>query len=129
MSDQPLRVNQSDEEGVTILQLAGSIDLETHDFLSQALEVLYETATPPILLDLQGITYLDSGGLFRLLSFSRNLEEKTGETAHFLIDPDEAGFARRIFETARLSQVLPVYLSREEALEAFRPASEHPLQS
>lgn len=120
MNEATFHVTRSSLDGVTVIGLSGSIDLETHDELARTLADLRDSEREPLMLDLQGISYLDSGGLFHLLNFSRGWEEKTGNPPHFLIDPDESAFTRRIFETARLEQILPIHLSQEEALAAIR---------
>ena len=64
---QPFRYEvESDQQGTTVLRLAGELDMATSPTLVKALHELQDDAHE-IVVDLRGLTFLDSMGLSALM--------------------------------------------------------------
>jgi len=68
-----------------------------------------------ILLDLANLTFIDSSGLGAFLSCLKALNLKGGDLKICNLTKS----VRILFEMVRMHQVMDIYNSREEALEAF----------
>jgi anti-anti-sigma factor len=86
------------EEGVTRLTLRGELDLGTADQLERALA----DAGGDVLLDLRGLTFMDSTGV-RLL-----LEAAEGGGPGLRIVPPASGDARVTIDQAGIAPLLPL---------------------
>ena len=65
---QPFRYEiESDQQGTTVLRLAGELDMATSPTLEKALHELQHRDVREIVLDLRGLTFLDSMGLSALM--------------------------------------------------------------
>ncbi len=67
-----------------------------------------------IVVDLTGVTYVDSSGLAALIQGMQNVEEYGGKFAIAGLQDD----VRPIFEIARLDQVFQIFPTVDEALGA-----------
>jgi stage II sporulation protein AA (anti-sigma F factor antagonist) len=63
-----LRIERSDQDGATHLRLIGELDLSTIDPLKLRLELVEKEAPSVMVVDLRGVTFMDSMGLGILLS-------------------------------------------------------------
>ena len=69
----------------------------------------------PVLLDCTGMTYINSAGLREILMFARRSAENGGRFALFGL----AVPVRRTFEVVGFDQMLEIYESVDEALDAI----------
>ncbi len=96
---------------VVLVVLAGEMDLvSSGDFARQLAAVVIE---PDVLVvvELAGLTFIDSSGLHALVQMARQVESNSGIAV--LAAPALA--TRRVFEIARIGDVVPVAQSRDEA--------------
>lgn len=105
MSDDGIvAITRADRDDVSVVQVAGEVDLTNADALEEAVE---DTRTPAVVLDLSGVAYLDSSGI---RAIDRGHRYLVGERRSLLIvsPPDSpsdwtfrvAGFDRAtIFES------------------------------
>ena len=70
-----LQFSRSDEEGTTVLHVAGELDLETRDELRDQLEPL----TGRVVVDLDAVTFLDSSAIGVLVATQNRLSADHGE--------------------------------------------------
>ena len=90
-----MEINVSQEQAVTILQLAGQLDGQTYEALiSKAREVI-EGGTRNILLDLSDLTYISSAGLVSLHTITLMMR---GETPP---DPEQGWSALKSMDRSR----------------------------
>ena len=96
-------------ETVAIYQPKGKFSLET---VSEAIQKLRADETPHMILDLGGVTYLDSAGVGSLVSLfvSRRSHHRTFALA--ALSPQSSATVT----VAGLQNYLPIYKTLEEAL-------------
>jgi anti-anti-sigma factor len=102
------------ENGATIVAVKGEIDLATAPQLERSLAAAEQDDANGLVLDLRGVTFLDSTALHVLLRCSERLNE-TGRKLHVVCGP---GPVRRLFEITVLVTTFRIHSSREAASEA-----------
>ena len=99
-----------------MVQLAGEADLHTAPILREALNEAIERSPRALIVDLTGVTFIDSMMLGVLLSATRRARPHGTELRIVVDDPH----VRRIFELTLLDHVMKLYPSLELALAARR---------
>jgi anti-sigma B factor antagonist len=74
-----MRIDVRETGKVRILQLHGRLVLGTTDPLKEKIQELLGTGHTRILLDLQGVPYLDSAGIGEVAACKKRAIEKNGE--------------------------------------------------
>jgi anti-anti-sigma factor len=97
-------------EGTATVALRGELDLSTIPRMEGAL-LEQVTQRPAVLVDLSGLTFIDSSGLGVLI---RAVRSANGTPVHILIGPGSQ--VERVFRIAGLYEALPVFSDRERAL-------------
>jgi len=114
VTDQPansfeaVSVDSPDASG---LALRGEVDIAALPELEQALEAAIETTTGGFVIDLSGVDFLDSSGLFAMLKARTVLAREDRTLA--VVCP--AGPVRHLLEVAGVAKLLAVCESREDA--------------
>jgi anti-anti-sigma factor len=97
---------------VVLVVLTGEMDLvSSGDFARRLAAVVIEPAVL-VVVDLAGLSFIDSSGLHALVQMARQVESNGGIAV--LAAPAPA--TRRVFEIARIGDIVPVAQSRDEAL-------------
>jgi anti-sigma B factor antagonist len=91
------------EEGAVALLLSGELDGESGATLAPAVRRCCEDGAGPITIDLRGVTFIDSSGLWAITVALRWCERR-GRSVRLLRGPDEVHW---VFEVTGLSDVLP----------------------
>jgi len=97
-----------------VLPLEGEIDLHVSPNLTAALNRLIDKKPKQVVVDLSGVTYIDSAGLAALIEGMQKIEAYGGKFA--VAGLQEA--VRSIFEIARLDQVFRIFRDVDAALAA-----------
>ena len=97
-----------------VLSLEGEIDLHVSSRVSISLRQMIAKKPKRLLVNLSGVTYLDSSGLAVLIEAMQNVEKYGGKFA--LAGMQET--VRSIFEIARLDQVFHIFTDVDSALVA-----------
>ncbi len=105
-------------DGVAVVELRGEADLHTAPVLRHALDGAIESGAGTLVVDLTGVTFVDSMMLGVLLGATRRLRPRGTEMRIVVDDPH----VRRIFELTLLDRVLALYPSLELALEGAVPS-------
>jgi len=95
-----------------VVAVAGEIDMTTAPELAKAVEVI-SNHTRNVVVDLCGVTFLDSSGLNALIRGQRALAKR--QIALRIVAPAE-GIVRRVFEITQLTEALSVVDSLDDAL-------------
>lgn len=101
---------------VAVICLCGEADLHTAPILRDALDHAVETGAGTIVVDLTGVTFVDSMMLGVLLGASRTMRPRGSELRIVVNDPH----LRRIFELTLLDRVLELHSSLEGAVSPER---------
>jgi anti-sigma B factor antagonist len=95
-----------------VLPLKGEIDLHVSPSVTASLNTMIEKKPERFVVDLSGVTYIDSAGLAALIQAMQKVEGYGGK---FLL----AGLqetVRSIFEISRLDQVFQIFPDADAAL-------------
>ena len=101
---------------VTVLAVAGEVDLDTAETLRDRVGEALRDRAPELVLDLTAVDFLDSSGLGMLLDVHRRLTDEGG----FLRLVIASRHVRRVIDVTGMTAVLDVYDSRAGALAAQR---------
>jgi anti-sigma B factor antagonist len=112
MASEPLQVERLDRG---VLSLHGPLTMEN---VSPFLNAVRREDAPTMILDFSNVPYLDSSGLGSLISASTSFV-KSGR--RFAITGANSR-VRRVFEITKLENVLLVFPTLSDALEAFTNA-------
>ncbi|HEV7472454.1 MAG TPA: STAS domain-containing protein [Pyrinomonadaceae bacterium] len=111
-----LYINERRAGAVTILDLKGRLRVGGNMMaLHKSVRSLILEKKTMILLNLEGVTYIDSGGLGELVASQISVENKGGEIK--LIGLTEN--LRELLKASRLLAVFDVYTDEAEALQNF----------
>jgi anti-sigma B factor antagonist len=102
------------EDLPNVLPLQGEIDLHVSPNVAASLKMMIEKKPPQLIVDLAGVSYIDSSGLAALIEGMQNVQEYGGKfVLAGLQEP-----VRPIFEIARLDQVFQIFPDVDGALAA-----------
>lgn len=96
---------------VPVVEATGEIDLTTTMSLDAALVQALSENPPTVVLDLGGVSFLDSSGLATLVATHKATRQKGGELR--LVNPSDRVDA--VLRVSGLDRVFPVYSSVEAA--------------
>jgi anti-sigma B factor antagonist len=81
LAQQKVEIEIEDAGGYRILRPSGDLDVYTVGSLRDALGVMVEQDTPKVVVDLDGVPFMDSSGLGALMGGVRRLREAGGDLA------------------------------------------------
>lgn len=110
-----LSLSRTDREDVAIMTVSGEVDVYTAPQLRSALEERVAEAQTRVVVDLQGVTFIDSTGLGVLVGRLKALRKVGGSLR--VVCTDER--ILRLFGITGLDRVLPLHDSVDDALAAF----------
>ena len=84
----------------------------TNEFKAQANAII--ATSPKVILDLTGVTFIDSAGLGALLSLMRSLRERNGDFRLCCA----AKAIQLLFDLVRINKILDIHGTQEEAIAA-----------
>lgn len=111
-----MKINQRARQGVTILEPKGKITIGVGDVkLREAVHEVLKSGSNNILIDMSGVTTIDSSGVGELVSTYTTVTNRGGKLK--LLDlPDKVA---DILQITQLITVFDVYDEEEEAVESF----------
>jgi anti-anti-sigma factor len=102
-SEQLLRITVETVEDARLIRAAGEVDLSTVHQLHRALDAARDEEHTAV-LDLSGVTFIDSTGLQALLEATRSTV--VSDWTFFILRPSAA--VRRLIELSRTGDILPL---------------------
>ena len=109
-------MNISHEHEIPIVAPLGDLNFRNVGVIKTALISLQETGKTRIIVDLQGVDYIDSSYLGCLVDFHLKFKSKHGGVKLIYV-PEEI---QETFRMANLTSYLEMHETLEEALAAFR---------
>jgi anti-anti-sigma factor len=110
-----MRLTTSRKNDITVLTVAGEFNVDSvrkfNDAVGEAMSEQYRD----FVVDLAGVTTIDSAGLEALTALQRQCEEQLGMVR--FSSPD--GTLRKILEITRLDQNLTLHETVEDAMSSF----------
>lgn len=112
-----LRLGYRLDAGVALVTVTGEIDVQSCGLLRDGLlRVVTDENDRCLVVNLSGVSFMDSTGLGVLVGIWRRLAARRGSLA--LASP--SGQVQRILDIAGLTKILPVYDHEADALHACR---------
>jgi anti-sigma B factor antagonist len=105
----------SAREGATVLSVIGEVDVASAPQLRQEAVRLVNEGNRSLVVDLQEVRFLDSTGLGVIVGVLKRVRTQGGELAI----AGAENHVRKVFEITRLSDVLPMYETVDEACAAL----------
>ena len=110
---------EKEEGGIIILNLAGEIDLQHSPELRKVLQGKIHAKCPALLVDFQGVNYIDSSGLATLVEYRRDSRKYDGGFALANLNAR----VRTIFELVRLNEIISLHGTVDEAKASLQSKS------
>lgn len=102
------------KQGILVIRLEGDLDVcGANEFRTIADEALELTGAKHILLNMKGVSFIDSSGLGVVLGRYKRVAQHGGQIFIVHLEPQ----VKRIFELAGLMKLLTVHQSEEQALD------------
>jgi anti-sigma B factor antagonist len=111
-----MQIDKSSENGVTTLKLVGEIDLHGSPKLRSELQHCAAEKTPILLVDFNGVEYIDSSGLATFIEYVREAAGHDGKIALFGLKKK----VRTIFDLVRLNELFTISETAEAATAALQ---------
>ena len=108
-------LNVSERDGCRVLSVTGELDVATAPQLRQEAVRLATSDRSDLVLDLSGVDFLDSTGLGVIVGVLKRIRTHGGELAVAGTEPH----VRKGFDITRISDVLPMYDTVDEACAAL----------
>ena len=117
MSDSKLHVDERPIDDVTLLVLTGEMLLDDGDLVfRRCIHDLIERGRVKILIDLAGVTYIDSSGVGMMAAKLKTVREKGGDMRLLRLNPR----GHRLFSVAKLHTAFEIYDDEAMALRSFQ---------
>jgi anti-sigma B factor antagonist len=107
-----MQIDVRDEGEVTLVRLAGDLDAAGVPALTEHLDRLWSEGRRRFVLDLEGVPFIDSGGLSALVRLFKRVRGQAGGLGLASLQPA----VRRVFELTRLDRAFDVYPDVAEAV-------------
>jgi anti-sigma B factor antagonist len=114
----PLQITQRSTGSVVILELSGQLKADEGDqeFRTYVAEIV-RTGWTHVLINLAGVTHMDSGGAGTLVATYLHVVRRGGRLK--LLGPTDR--LRRVLEVTHLISVFDIYDNEDDALRSFEP--------
>lgn len=109
-----MQLKERKEQGATILDFEGRFDFSARREFKEAIEQIQERGEQQIILNLEGVSFIDSSALGMLVVAHQNSKLKQGHIC--LVNPQT--YVRQILDLANVPKMIPVYNNVQDALAA-----------
>ncbi len=103
------------DNGATIVAPTGRLDVAGAPALKDAITEVVKNGPPRVVIDLEGVSFVDSTGLGSVISALKQIRSSQGELR--LAAPNQQ--VRVVLELTTLDRVFPYYATVEEALDGI----------
>lgn len=109
-----METNITMQNGVLLVVFSGDLDLKSADRYRDEIDAaIMRMNAQYLVFDLSKVSFIDSSGLGMMIGRYKKIQQKGGRVALCGIDPR----LDRMIEISGLRRIMPVYGSREEAME------------
>ena len=109
-----MKVSREEHGQDLVLAVEGSVDIASSPELRGELRVAVEARRPRIVIDMTGVSFVDSSGLATLIEALQGTKGYGGKLALCCLSTTVLG----VFELANLDSIFAISPSREEALQS-----------
>lgn len=110
--DQSFQIADEEVNGVPVVSATGEIDVATAPPLRDRLQALATSGKSTVVVDLLGVTFLDSTALGVLVGALKRCRESGGDLPLVITEPR----ILKVFEITGLTGVFPIYASVDDAV-------------
>jgi anti-sigma B factor antagonist len=103
------------EGTIRILSCQGRLDAQVSGILKERVQQLLDEGVSGLVVNLEGVDFLDSSGLGALVASLRKAKEKKGDVKLAGLRPD----VRSIFDITRVARLFQICRDVPEAVKAF----------
>jgi anti-sigma B factor antagonist len=103
------------EGGITVVAPTGRLDVAGAPALKDAITDLAKNGAPKVVIDMEGVSFVDSTGLGSVIAALKRIRNRQGELR--LAAPNQQ--VRVVLELTTLDKVFPYFATLEEALAGF----------
>jgi anti-sigma B factor antagonist len=103
------------DNGVTVVAPTGRLDVAGAPTLKDAISEALKNGQPRVVIDMEGISFVDSTGLGSVIAALKQIRSSQGDLR--LAAPNQQ--VRVVLELTTLDRVFPYYSTVEEALTGF----------
>lgn len=112
---QSFGVVEEDRDGTIVVAVSGEVDVATAPDLREHLASIAESGDGrPVVVDLSGVTFIDSTGLGVLISTRKRCEDDARPLAIVIVEPR----ILKVFEITGLTELFAIYASLDAAMAA-----------
>lgn len=108
-------MTESQQDDVAVLVLVGRFDATVASDVKEQVRQMADSGRKDVVLDMAGVTFLDSSGLGALVASLRTLQSLGGR----LVIGGVEQKVRMVLELIKLHKVLAVYTDRDAAVQAL----------
>jgi anti-anti-sigma factor len=107
-----MQIERSLVQDAVVVRLEGRFEFGTRNEYKRLIGQIVQEGFRRLIVNLEGVTFLDSSALGLLLLTDQNFKLKKGTFS--LVKP--TGYVRQVIELANLPRVIPIFDSIEEAI-------------
>lgn len=107
---------KEEKDKVTLIEISGEIDLYNAPDIKENIQKLVEAQKFKIVLDMQGVSYIDSSGIGAMISALSGLKRHKGG----LKLANLHGPVKKVFELTKLNSFFEIYDDPQKAIESFK---------
>lgn len=101
------------------VEVQGEIDVYTSPRVKETIHELIDAGHFNLVVNLDGVRYIDSTGLGVLIGALKKVNEKNGKIVLIITDPQ----INKIFNITGLVKIFPIFKDQAEALKSFAGVS------
>jgi len=116
-----IEVTQTAADGPVLVVVAGELDLVSSSAFTRAVTDLQQSLPAQVVIDLAGLSFVDSSGVNALVQAVRSIEADGGGAVLAAPSPP----TRRVLEITRAGEIVPIAADREAALALAALGSRH----
>lgn len=109
-------IKEKTMNGLPVLSLSGRLDFFSRNAFKETAEKYTEMHTKGLILDLQGVTFMDSVGVGALTTVAKTFQKLKGRM--ILVNPQEQ--VKSLLCEMKLEKILPMYKSDEQFSQFFQ---------
>lgn len=117
MSQQKIDIEVASQEGYKVIRPTGDLDVYTVGSLRDAIGAMIEEESTKVVVDLDGVPFMDSSGLGALMGGVRRLRESGGDLAIACTREQHL----KLFTITGFGEGVSIAPTVEEAAAGFRP--------
>jgi anti-sigma B factor antagonist len=110
-----MNITTREQDGITIVDLAGRLDTNTAPHAEEALSAILETGASKLLLNFEKLDFVSSAGLRIVLATAKKMKSTKGELQMCALNEIVA----EVFEISGFAMLFKIHATADDALAAF----------